>query len=194
MLKEEWSEKDERHRRQSCEGSSERVRATSEFQKDLRDRTKAFALRIVHMFSALPKTTEAQVLGKQLLRSGTSIGANYREAFRARSKAEFIAKCGDSLREIEESSYWLELLVESGVVEREKARTVTRGVRGTDRDFRYDPEASEDFLIFPSSFFLSFYFGQAARSFAAISLYSASGSFLLGAGVPGAFPPKEGMT
>jgi four helix bundle protein len=65
------------------------------------------------MFSALPKTTtEAQVLGKQLLRSGTSIGANYREVFRPRSKAEFIAKCGDSLREIEESAYWLELLVE----------------------------------------------------------------------------------
>ena len=72
------------------------------------------------MFSALPKTTEGQVLGKQLLRSGTSIGANYREAFRARSKAEFIAKCGDSLREIEESAYWLELLVESGVVSAEK--------------------------------------------------------------------------
>ena len=71
-------------------------------EKDLRDRTKAFALRIVRMFSTLPKTTEAQVLGKQLLRSGTSIGANYREAFRARSKAEFIAKCGDSLREIED--------------------------------------------------------------------------------------------
>ncbi len=56
---------------------------------DLRDRTKDFALRIVRMFSALPKTTEAQVLGKQLLRSGTSIGANYREAFRARSKPEW---------------------------------------------------------------------------------------------------------
>jgi four helix bundle protein len=89
-------------------------------EKDLRDRTKAFALRIVRIFSALPKTTEAQVLGKQLLRSGTSIGANYREAFRARSKAEFIAKCGDSLREIEESAYWLELLVESGIVTVEK--------------------------------------------------------------------------
>ena len=50
-------------------------------EQDLRDRTKAFALRVVRMFSALPKTTEAQVLGKQLLRSGTSIGANYREAF-----------------------------------------------------------------------------------------------------------------
>src|SRR2546423_4410063 len=89
-------------------------------EKDLRNRTKAFALRIVRIFSALPKTTEAQVLGKQLLRSGTSIGANYREAFRARSKAEFIAKCGDSLREIEESAYWLELLVEAGVVSVEK--------------------------------------------------------------------------
>lgn len=57
-------------------------------EKDLRDRTKAFAFRVVRMFSALPKATEPQVLGKQLLRSGTSIGANYREAFRARSKAE----------------------------------------------------------------------------------------------------------
>ena len=73
-------------------------------ETDLRDRTKAFAVRIVRMFSALPKTTGAQVLGKQLLRSGTSVGANYREAFRARSKAEFIAKCGDSLREVEELS------------------------------------------------------------------------------------------
>src|SRR5215217_762544 len=68
------------------------------------------------MFSALLKTREAQVLGKQLLRSGTSIGANYREAFRARSKAEFIAKVVDSLREIEESAYWLELLVEAQIV------------------------------------------------------------------------------
>src|SRR5438132_9428768 len=89
-------------------------------EKDLRNRTKAFALRIVRIFSALPKTTEAQVLGKQLLRSGTSIGANYREAFRARSKAEFIAKCGDSLREIEESAYWLELLVDAAIVPAEK--------------------------------------------------------------------------
>ena len=89
MLKEERSEGGKRDKRQSCNGSNERVRAMSEFQNDLRDRTKAFALRIVRIFSALPKTTEAQVLGKQLLRSGTSIGANYREAFRARSKAEW---------------------------------------------------------------------------------------------------------
>ncbi len=85
-------------------------------ERDLRERTKDFALRIVRMFSALPKTTEAQVLGKQLLRSGTSIGANYREAYRARSKPEFIAKCGDSLREIEETAYWLELLVDAKIV------------------------------------------------------------------------------
>ena len=64
MQKEEWSERDKRHRRQSCEGSSERVWATREFQKDLRDRTKAFALKIVRIFSTLPKTMGAQVLGK----------------------------------------------------------------------------------------------------------------------------------
>jgi four helix bundle protein len=84
-------------------------------ETDLRARTKDFALRIVRTFSALPKTTEAQVLGKQLLRSGTSIGANYREAFRARSKLEFIAKCGDSLRELEETGYWLEVLTDAGI-------------------------------------------------------------------------------
>lgn len=83
---------------------------------DLIQRTKRFALRVIRLFVSLSKTGEAQVLGKQLLRSGTSVGANYREAHRARSKAEFIAKCGDSLREIEESAYWLELLEESGIV------------------------------------------------------------------------------
>ena len=83
---------------------------------DLIERTKQFALRVIRLFVSLPKTGEAQVLGKQLLRSGTSVGANYREAHRARSRAEFAAKCGDSLREIEESSYWLELLEESGIV------------------------------------------------------------------------------
>jgi four helix bundle protein len=77
---------------------------------DLIERTKQFALRVIRLFVSLPKTGEAQVLGKQLLRSGTSVGANYREAHRARSRAEFAAKCGDSLREIEESAYWLELL------------------------------------------------------------------------------------
>ncbi|MES1168629.1 MAG: four helix bundle protein [Oleiharenicola lentus] len=73
-------------------------------------------MRIVRMFARLPKTTVALVLGKQVLRSGTSVGANYCEAYRGRSKAEFIAKCGDSLRELEETNYWLELLAEGKVV------------------------------------------------------------------------------
>ena len=83
---------------------------------DLRERTKAFGLRIVRMFVALPKTEEARVLGKQALRSGTSVGANFREAHRSRSKAEFIAKLGDCLKELEETAYWLELLTESNIV------------------------------------------------------------------------------
>jgi four helix bundle protein len=83
---------------------------------DLRDRTKNFALRVVKMFCSLPKTTEAHVLGNQILRSGTSIGANYREAYRGRSKAEFISKCGESLRELEETAYWMELLGDSGII------------------------------------------------------------------------------
>ncbi len=85
-------------------------------RKDLRDRTKAFALLVIRMYSSLPKTTEAQVMGKQVLQSGTSVGANYREAYCARPKAEFIAKLGDSLKELDESNYWFELLDESGVV------------------------------------------------------------------------------
>jgi four helix bundle protein len=87
---------------------------------DLRVRTKDFALRMIRMFCALPKRTEAQVLGKQVLRSGTSVGANYREAQRARSKAEFIAKIGDCLKELDETSYWLELLAASDIVPAEK--------------------------------------------------------------------------
>jgi four helix bundle protein len=83
-------------------------------ENDLRDRTKKFTLRVVRLYSNLPKTTEAQVMGKQVLRSGTSVGANYREACRARSTPEFIAKLGDCLKELDESSYWFELLAESG--------------------------------------------------------------------------------
>jgi four helix bundle protein len=89
----------------------------SEQPPDLKSRTKAFALRIIRMYSALPKSdTVAQVLGKQVLRSGTSVGANYREASRGRSKAEFTSKIGDCLKEIEETEYWLDLLIESGCV------------------------------------------------------------------------------
>lgn len=84
-----------------------------EQDNDLVERTTEFTLRVVRMFVTLPKTDEARVLGKQVLRSGTSVGANEREAQRARSKAEFIAKIGDCLKELDESSYWLEVLVRS---------------------------------------------------------------------------------
>jgi len=85
-------------------------------EKDLLGRTKSFARRVIRLYVSLPKATVAQILGKQALRAGTSVGANYREANRARSKAEFIAKIGDCLKEADETSYWLELLVEEGIV------------------------------------------------------------------------------
>ena len=83
---------------------------------ELRDRTKRFALRVIRLFTALPKTDEARVIGKQLLRSGTSVAANYREACRARSEPELIAKLGITEQELDESLLWMELLVESNIV------------------------------------------------------------------------------
>lgn len=82
----------------------------------LKDRTKQFAIRIVRVFKALPKTDEARILGKQLLRSGTSVGANYRAVCRARSTAEFIAKIGVVVEEADETVFWLELLIETEIV------------------------------------------------------------------------------
>lgn len=84
--------------------------------EDLKKRTKTFALRNIRLYGALPKSNEAQVIGKQLLRSATSVGANYREACRARSDSEFIAKVGICLQELDESSYWIELLEEAEIV------------------------------------------------------------------------------
>ena len=89
-------------------------------KKDLKDRTKNFALRIIRMYSSLPKSTEARILGKQVLRSGTSVGANYREASQGRSKAEFIAKMGDCLKELEETTYWFELLIDGNILPENK--------------------------------------------------------------------------
>ena len=83
---------------------------------DLRERTKSFALRVIRLYSALPKSTEAQVIGKQLLRSGTSVGAHYREGTRSRSTAEFVSKIEGGLQELEESAYWMELLVEAEII------------------------------------------------------------------------------
>ena len=91
-----------------------------ENKKDLKDRTKNFALRIIRMYSSLPKSTEAKVLGKQVLRSGTSVGANYRKASQGRSKVEFVAKMGDCLKELEETTYWFELLIESSMLSKNK--------------------------------------------------------------------------
>ncbi len=85
-------------------------------QNDLRERTTEFALRIIRMYSSLPKTTVAQTLGKQVLRSGTSVGAQFRESQRAKSDADFINKLESVLQEADETSYWLELLVKAGVV------------------------------------------------------------------------------
>jgi four helix bundle protein len=84
--------------------------------KDLKIRTKEFSLRIIRMYSALPKSTVGQVIGKQILRSGTSVGAHYREASKARSTAEFVSKLGGAQQELEETAYWLELLSESGTI------------------------------------------------------------------------------
>jgi four helix bundle protein len=84
--------------------------------QDILVRTKAFALRIIRMYCALPKTTEAQVLGKQVLRSGTSVGAHVREGKRARSDAEMISKIEGGLQELEETVYWLELLIEAEII------------------------------------------------------------------------------
>src|SRR5436190_1273945 len=83
---------------------------------DLRLRTKQFALRIIKMCDKLPESRAGRILGDQVFRSGTSVGANYREAYRARSRAEFISKLGDSQKELEETTYWLELLAESGTM------------------------------------------------------------------------------
>jgi four helix bundle protein len=85
---------------------------------DLRIRTRSFALRIVRLYTSLPKTAEAQVLGKQLLRSGTSVGAHYHEATRSRSNAEFISKIEAGMQELEETVYWLNLLIDSGIVKK----------------------------------------------------------------------------
>ena len=90
--------------------------ADSDRVANMRKRTKDFALRIIRMYSALPKNAVTNVLGYQALRSGTSVGAQYREACRARSDAEILSKLESVLQELDETAYWLELLVESEVV------------------------------------------------------------------------------
>lgn len=90
-----------------------------EFREQLKLRTKAFALRIIRLYQSLPKNTESQIIGKQLLRSATSVAANYRAACRSRSNAEFFSKITIVVEEADESLFWLELLVEAGIVKAE---------------------------------------------------------------------------
>jgi four helix bundle protein len=83
---------------------------------EFKNRTKAFALRVIRLVDSLPKARAANVIGGQLLRCGTSVGANYRAACRARSPADFTAKMGIVEEESDESAYWMELLIEAGIM------------------------------------------------------------------------------
>lgn len=97
-------------------------------EPDLKKRTKAFALRILKLVDALPKTTAGRALASQIVRSGTSVAANYRAACRARSTADFIAKMGIVEEEADETLFWLELLEESGLVPAAKLTAIKREV------------------------------------------------------------------
>ena len=92
----------------------------------LKHRTKDFALRVLKLYRALPRTEEARILGKQLLRASTSVGANYRAACRGRSRPEFIAKLGIVLEEADETVFWLELFQEGNIFPPEKLRDLIR--------------------------------------------------------------------
>jgi four helix bundle protein len=104
----------------------------------LKLRTKDFALRIIKLFQALPGSDEARIIGKQLLRSGTSVGANYRAACRSRSRAEFLARLGVVVEEIDETVYWLDLLAASNILAQPRLAALQR-------------EAAELFRIFVAS-------------------------------------------
>lgn len=105
---------------------------------DLKVRTRKFAVRIIRLYKALPNSVEAQIIGKQILRSGTSVGAQYREATRARSDAEFISKIESASQELEETIYWFELLIEAEIFKIEKLESLIK-------------EADELMAIFVSS-------------------------------------------
>lgn len=100
----------------------------SEAKNDLRERTTEFALRIVRMYTQLPKTTEAQTLGKQVLRSGTSVGAQFRESQRAKSDVDFINKLEGCLQEADETAYWLELLVKAEIVPAQRLEALRKEI------------------------------------------------------------------
>jgi four helix bundle protein len=92
----------------------------------LRERTKAFANRVIRLYRALPQTGEAKVIGSQLLRSATSVGANYRAACRGRSRSEFASKLGIVVEEADETIYWLELLGDNNIVPSKKLTDILK--------------------------------------------------------------------
>jgi four helix bundle protein len=91
---------------------------------ELKRHTKSFAVRIVNLFRSLPHSPDAQTLGKQLLRSGTSVGANYRAVCRARSQAEFISRMGIVVEEADEAVFWLEWMGETGIIRPERTQNL----------------------------------------------------------------------
>lgn len=85
-------------------------------ENELKNRTKQYALRIIKLVRALPKTIDGRAIGSQLVRSGTSVAANYRAVCRARSRADFISKLGIVIEEADESAFWLEIIIESNLM------------------------------------------------------------------------------
>src|SRR5438046_8226655 len=102
-------------------------------EKDLELRTKRFALQVIKFVSSLPRTRDADILGRQLLRSATSIGANYREANRGVSRADFANKIGTVQKEASETQYWLELLIDSNLARGEDAQELLKNPRSSSR-------------------------------------------------------------
>ena len=95
-------------------------------EAELKTRTKKFGLRVIRLVESLPSTQTARTIGNQLLRSGMSVGANYRAACRGRSKADFIAKAGISLEEADECLYWMEMLQEAGIIPADKLKDLMK--------------------------------------------------------------------
>ena len=95
-------------------------------KEEMKRRTKQFALRVIRLVESLPNGRTAEVIGRQLLRSGTSVGANYRAACRAKSTADFISKMGTVEEEADESSYWMELLVEAEIVKADRPESLMK--------------------------------------------------------------------
>ena len=95
-------------------------------QAELKQRTKDFALRIIKLVEALPPSTTGTPIGRQIVRSGTSVGANYRAACRARSRAEFAAKIGVVIEEADETAFWLELIVASGLLPEARVQSLAK--------------------------------------------------------------------